>query len=241
MTEGERAKYRELVRRRSGREPVARILGHREFYSRDFEVTPDVLVPRPETEHLVDSVLEWVRARKLDLLTVADIGTGSGCIAVTLACELPEARVVATDISQKALDVAARNARAHDVQNRLELVRGDLLEALDQPTRRRFDVLVSNPPYIDAAVRQALQPEVRDWEPELALFADAGGLAVLCRLCAAAYDHLAAPGLFACEIGYDQKSAVLDVLRDSGDWERLEVLADLQGHPRIAIAQRAAA
>jgi release factor glutamine methyltransferase len=227
-----------LVKRRFAREPVARILGYREFYSRDFEVTRDVLVPRPETEHLVDAVLEWTRERDLSVPSIADIGTGSGCIAVTLACELPEARVVATDVSEEALDVAHRNARAHDVEARVELVRGDLYTAVDQPTRRRFDVVVSNPPYVDAAVREILQPEVRDWEPEVALFASAGGLEILRRLCAGAHAHLAAPGLFACEIAYDQKSAVLDMLKGAGRWQRLEVLADLQGHPRIAVAER---
>ncbi|MEE8409501.1 MAG: peptide chain release factor N(5)-glutamine methyltransferase [Myxococcota bacterium] len=239
LRQEERAAFRALVQRRAAREPVAHILGRKEFYSRDFAVTRDVLIPRPETEHLVDAVLEWIEKQELTAPRIVDIGTGSGAIAVTLACELPQAAVVATDVSQEALGVARRNAEKHGVADRIEFLHGDLFESLGDESPRRFDVVVSNPPYVDVEARDVLQPEVRDWEPEVALFAGEGGLAVVQRLCAEVHPHLEAPGLFACEIGYDQQALVVALLADAGPWARNEVLPDLQGHPRVALAERA--
>jgi release factor glutamine methyltransferase len=228
----ERDRFREWVRRRAAREPVAQILGRKEFFSRELEVTGDVMAPRPETEHLVDAVLDWVRERELAEPRILDLGTGSGAIAVTLAAELAGTRVVATDLSAAALAVAARNVERYRLSGRVELAEGDLFAPVCQP----FDVIVCNPPYIDPDTRAQLAPEVRDWEPALALFADEHGLAVIRRLCQEAPEWLARPGLLAFEIGFDQGMAVRELLETS-PWTAVEVHRDLQGHDRIVCAQ----
>lgn len=232
----ERDAYRELVRRRAAREPVAYILAEREFYGRAFTVTRDVLVPRPETEHLVDAVLAWARERGLAAPRLADLGTGSGAIAVTLAAELPDAHVVATDLSPAALEVARGNAARLGVGERVELLHGDLLAPLAALSERRFDVIASNPPYVPETDRRDLQPEVRDHEPAMALFAGADGLAVIRRLVAEAGAFLGRPGLLAFEIGAGQAAAVRALCEQHG-WPAVEFAADLQGHPRVALVQ----
>ncbi|MBI5509471.1 MAG: peptide chain release factor N(5)-glutamine methyltransferase [Deltaproteobacteria bacterium] len=234
----ERDAYRTLVKRRAQREPVAYILGQREFYGRTFTVSPAVLVPRPETEHLVEEVLGWVRRHGLEAPEILDIGTGSGCIATTLLCELPQARLVATDVSPAALVVARRNAERHDVAARIELLAGDLFAPL---TGRVFDVIVSNPPYVDPATESSLPPDVRAFEPHLALFAADAGLAVLSRLCREAPALLATPGLLACEIGAGQKDAVAAMADVAAGFATTSFVPDLQKIPRVLLAEKGAA
>ena len=230
---GERERFRERIKRRAAREPVAYILGRREFYGRDFRVTPAVLVPRPETEHLVDAVVDWVRAAALQRARILDLGTGSGAIAVTLACELAEARLTAVDTSAAALAVARGNAEAHGVAERVELCEGDLYAPV---AGRRFDVVAANPPYVAAAVLDSLEPEVR-CEPRQALDGGEGGLAVLSRLVAAAAEHLERPGLLAIEIGFDQLAAVSDLVAQASCFAPVRHLRDLQGHARVVLAE----
>lgn len=234
----ERAAFRALVRRRAAYEPVAYILGEREFFSRSFEVNPAVLVPRPETEHLVEEVLGWAEGREQQPLRVLDIGTGSGALAVVLACELPQARVVATDISAEALEVARRNAERHGVAERVELRQGDLwAPARDEPPGS-FDVIVSNPPYVETSVRASLMADVRDYEPHLALFAGRDGLDVLRGLIPGVPKYLASPGIFACEYGSSQRDAVRGLMESAGGWSAVRDIIDLQKLPRGVVGER---
>ena len=220
---------RALLSRRARREPVAYITGRREFYGRSFAVSASVLIPRPETELLVDRAREIVRSRSLAAVRCLDVGTGSGAIALSLALELPEARVVALDISAAALDVARKNAAALGVaETRLEFLEGDgALAALD---RGPFDLVISNPPYIALETKDTLVADVRDHEPALALFAPAGDPDHwIRRLIAEAPALLAPGGSLLVEIGYDQGSRALALAQ--GHEARLHV--DLEKLPRV--------
>lgn len=223
LTEEELDAFRALVRRRGALEPVAYILGEREFYGRPFVVTPDVLVPRPETEHLVDAILEWGKGPAIE--TVLDVGTGSGCIGITLACELPTARVSATDTSTAALAVARRNAEALGVSDRTEWLAADIF-----PAEGRFRVIASNPPYVPVGDPR-VQERVRLHEPKSALYAGADGLDVIRRLIAEAPSRLESPGLLAFELGAGQADAVSALARE------VRFVNDLQGIPRIALVE----
>jgi release factor glutamine methyltransferase len=223
--------YDTLIRRRAGREPVAQITGSREFWGLDFHVTRDVLVPRPETELIVEQALAFARAH--DVRRVVDVGTGSGCLAVALALELPDAHVVALDLSRAALDVAAANARRHGVDRRIHLVRGETLEAIRGP----LDLIVSNPPYVP--IDTPLPPEVANYEPHAALFAGPDGLDVLRPLIRGAAARLAPGGRFIVEFGFGQHAAIETLARQAG-WARLTVVPDLQGIPRVAVMSGAA-
>lgn len=237
LTQTERQQYRALVQRRARGEPVAYICGEREFYSRAFAVTPAVLIPRPETEHVVELALAWLKETGCTAPRILDLGTGSGALAITLAAELPDAVVWATDISAAALQVAAANAARHDVTARITLAQGDLFAVPGLSAAAPFDLIVSNPPYVETTVRAQLAPDVRDYEPELALFAGADGLDIIRRLVPAVRPHLKPTGLFLCEIGAPQGDAVQALLAAHGPWQRLEIHPDLQGHPRVALAQ----
>lgn len=197
-------RFAALLERRLTGEPVAYLLEEREFYGRPFHVDRRVLVPRPETEHLVEAALALPLP---DAPRLLDVGTGSGCLAITLALEIPTARVVATDLSPAALAVAARNRRRHGLDRRLHLLAADLWTPLDLGS---FDAVVSNPPYVDRAVAPELSPEVVEHEPGLALFAAEGGLAVLHRMLrlAAGPDGLAPGAHLLLEVGHDQAAAV---------------------------------
>lgn len=227
-------RYRERIRRRAAHEPVSYIIGRREFWSLDFAVDRRVLIPRPETETLVEAVLEKLREMELDSPRVADIGTGSGAIAVALTVEIPELRVVATDRSQASLEVAPLNARTHGVDTRIEFLAGDLLEPLAD--RGRFDVVVSNPPYVAEDEHVGLGHEVRDWEPRTALVAEEGGMSVTRALIEQAPEYLNDDGWLAVELG-TQADKVLDCLQ-AGEWRDVSLRDDLAGHRRVAVARR---
>ena len=231
LTDAERDAYRALVKRRAAFEPVAYILGTREFYGRPFMVTRDVLIPRPETEHLVDAVLTWVRDSGIEAPRIVDVGTGSGAIAVTLAKELPSASVTAVDVSATALAVARRNAESSGAA--ISFLESDLLAAVAGP----FDVVVANLPYIGENERPTLAPDVRDHEPGLALFAGADGLALIRRLVTQAAGLTRLSGLLALEIGAGQGAAVRELMSAAG-WTKVAVQADLAGHPRVVTGQR---
>jgi release factor glutamine methyltransferase len=224
------AAYRAAISRRAAREPVALITGHREFWGLDFEVTRDVLVPRPETELLVERAL--VAARTLPHPRVIDVGTGSGCIAVALAHELPSAFLAAVDLSASALGVAGRNIAAHALGSRVTLIRADLLEAIRGPV----DLIVSNPPYVAAADAPSLPRDVRDYEPHAALFAAEEGIAVLRRLCETAAGRLAPGGHLIVEFGAGQAPVLRSTAERCG-WQ-VGFAVDLAGHPRVATMTR---
>jgi release factor glutamine methyltransferase len=211
--------YRTLLRRRAGGEPVAYLTGEREFYGLAFRVDPAVLVPRPETELLVD------RARELRPATVLDLGTGCGCIAVACAVRLPEAVLVATDVSAEALAIAEANARRHDVAERIRFLPGDLFAPL--AAEERFDLVVSNPPYVPEGQAE----EVGRHEPRAALYAGADGLDLLRRIVAAAPDHLAPGGTLLAEIGEDQGGAVRALAEER--FANVTIHPDLAGLPRF--------
>jgi release factor glutamine methyltransferase len=222
--------YWENISRRAANEPIQYITGQQEFYGLNFHVGPAVLIPRPETEHLVEAVLNLLPPN--EPLKIADVGTGSGILAVTLALHVPNAQITAFDISTDALAVARRNAEAHHAADRIQFLHSDLLAAVRGP----FDAIVSNPPYVSEADREALHPEVRDYEPATALFAGETGLDVYRRLIPQAYDALKPGGLLALEIGQGQRQALTALL---AGWNNVSFINDLQQIARVALAQKA--
>ncbi len=227
LSEGEAAQYLDLLQRALAGEPFAHLVGEREFYGLPFAVTPDVLIPRPETEGLVDVVLEWVRKQGLPQPRLVDVGTGSGAIAVTLALKLPGASVLAIDISSAALHLARCNAARHGVGERIMFVRGNLLDALSGP----FDAIVANLPYISSEEITAL--EVGRWEPRVALDGGLDGLDLVRALLRQTPSRLAPGGLVALEIGYDQGVRVVALCREAFPSARISLLPDLAGLDRL--------
>ena len=224
-------RFQESVERRASGEPLQYITGVQDFFGREFLVTPDVLIPRPETELLVEAALELIDRESEPL--ICDVGTGSGCIAVTLLCELRTARAVAVDKSTAALEVARLNARNHEVLDRVEFAESDCFDALDS-TRHQFDMVVSNPPYVSAAMIDGLQREVRNHEPIIALSPGGDGLSVIRRLVAESPAFLRKNGHLIMEIGFDQGEAVTRLI-DENVWGLVDIRPDLQGIPRIVI------
>jgi release factor glutamine methyltransferase len=231
LTPAQQSAYEDLIQRRLTHEPIQYILGEQEFYGLALRVTPAVLIPRPETELLVEAVLAALDPNAA--LRILDIGTGSGAIAIALATHLPQARITATDISPAALEVARANAARHNLSARILFVESDLLSALDPA--ETFDAIVSNPPYVPTADRATLHPQVRDHEPTTALFAGLDGLDVYRRLIPQARAALAPNGLLALEIGHNQRDPIATLLTD---WRDLRFLNDLQRIPRVALARK---
>jgi release factor glutamine methyltransferase len=222
--------FREVIERRAAGEPLQYITGTQDFFGREFRVTPDVLIPRPETELLVEAALEVNKPRSL----ICDVGTGSGCIALTLLCELGHARAVALDKSPAALEIAKFNAQKLAVADRAEFVVSDCFDSLD---RHDFDLIVSNPPYVSASVLSGLQREVRDHEPLIALSPGPDGLSIIRRLIQESPKFLKPHGHLIMEIGFDQGEAVQNLI-DTNIWQLLEVRPDLQGIPRIVLLRK---
>lgn len=225
--------YHRLVARRVAREPAAYITGQREFWGLSFEVSPAVLIPRPETELIVEAALEQFADRTRPL-TVADACTGSGCLAVALATELPHATIVATDISQKALDVARRNSERHRVEGHIRFIRTNVLDGVDGT----FDLIVGNPPYVRTVDRPALQPEVRNFEPPVALFGGASGMDIVATLVEQAVGRLRDQGYLMFEFGFGQDVAVEELIEKTAGLTLIGLRRDLQGIARTAIARK---
>ncbi len=223
MGEDELANYKGAIKRRSAKEPVAYIVGSRGFWNFDFKVDSRVLIPRPDTERLIEVVLE--RAENMDAKKILDIGTGSGAIAVTLKSELQNVAVTATDICEDALELASENATSLGFA--VEFIHSDLFQNLDQT----YDIIVSNPPYIAQADKKMLSKDVLDHEPHLALFAE-DGLSIYKRLIPRAFEKLNPGGLLAVEIGYDQGEKVLDICKSAG-FSDLEIAKDYGGNERV--------
>jgi release factor glutamine methyltransferase len=219
--------FENLLTRRLANEPIQYLTGSQEFFGLAFEVTPDVLIPRPETEHLVEAALE--RLERDVSVRIIDVGTGSGAIAVALAHTLPHARVTAVDNSRTALAVARRNAERHGVIERVAFIESDLLKAIDSSD---YDMIVSNPPYVREA--EVLEPQVANYEPHSALYAGPNGLEVYERLIPQARKQLKPRGWLILEMGYGQSPALLKLL---GNWDPVTVVDDLQGIPRVVCAQ----
>jgi len=227
------ARFVELIERRYRGEPIQHLTGECEFYGLPFKVTPDVLVPRPDTEHLVEKVIGL--AQRFEAPRIVDIGTGSGAIAVALAHKLPAAAVTATDLSQSAISVARENAALNGVGERIRFLQGDLLAPL---AGEQLEIIASNPPYVPNTDRALIAVEVREYEPALALFGGEDGLDVYRRLIPAAHSALVPGGFIALEIGFTQAAAIESLLAAHG-FHRIEFTPDLQGIPRVASAQRA--
>src|ERR1700761_2958095 len=228
LSPAEAGQFERLVRRRLAAEPIQYIIGFQEFFGLPFEVSPAVLIPRPETEHLVESVLE--RFPRDSDAHIIDVGTGSGAIAVALAHALPGAHVTAIDLSPAALEVARRNARRNGVAERVTLLHSDLLAGIDSA---EVDAVVSNPPYIAAG--EVLEPQVAEYEPPSALYAGPTGLEIYERLIPQAGRVLKPEGWLMLEIGYGQSAAVAQLLEP---WSEIKFLDDLRGIPRVAVAKR---
>jgi len=223
------SQYEHLITRRERREPYAYIVGHQEFWGLQILVTPDVLIPRPETELIVEAVLELDPAGATSII---DVGTGSGCLAVAIAHERPDAQILATDISDAARDVARRNVAAHGVVDRVTIERSDVLDDV----AGRFEVIMSNPPYVRTGDRDGIQPEVR-FEPETSLYAGADGLDAIRRLVACAPARLLPGGRLIFEFGFGQADAVTQLISHTAGLTMVAVRTDLQDIPRVAIAQ----
>ncbi|TWT31763.1 peptide chain release factor N(5)-glutamine methyltransferase [Blastopirellula retiformator] len=234
-----RGKFRGLVKQRASGMPVAYLLGRKEFYSRDFKVTQDVLIPRPETEHLVIAALDRLREiAKSGAPQICDVGTGSGCIAITLAKELKTLQATAVDISPAALQIAQANAEKHEVADRVVFVESDLLNALDeQPT---LDVIVSNPPYIGLVEKPTLPRDVLEFEPHAALFSGEDGLDAIRELVAQAPSRLKPGGWLLIEFGPIVAEAATAIVAGSPHFEPPTVEKDLAKLPRVLIARRKA-
>ncbi|HBB87512.1 MAG TPA: peptide chain release factor N(5)-glutamine methyltransferase [Blastocatellia bacterium] len=228
-------KFIESLDERARGKPLQYITGRQEFFGLEFEVNSDVLIPRPETELLVEAALSLVSQNEAPF--ICDVGTGSGCIVVTLLHKLPRARAVALDISPAALAVAERNATRHGVRDRLSLVTSDCFAGLGPASGPGFDLIVSNPPYVSERAIDDLQREVRDFEPRAALVSGADGLIVIRRLLLESRDYLKSGGLLIFEMGFDQHDAVRQLI-DENAWKLLEIYDDLQGIPRtVALAK----
>jgi len=223
-----------LTRRQEG-EPIQYITGEAEFFGLTFKVSPGVLIPRPETEHLVEEVLRL--AAGIEGLRIADIGTGSGAIAVALAHSLPAAKVWATDISPEALKIARRNAARNGVEERITFAEGDLFASLDG---QRFNIIASNPPYVPLTDLASLSTEVRDFEPHAALFGGDDGLDIYRRLIPEAKALVSPGGWLVMEIGYGQQQAVEAQLEANG-YSEIHFIPDYQGIPRVAVGKAAEA
>jgi release factor glutamine methyltransferase len=219
-----------LVRRRAGGEPLQYIVEEQEFFGLALHVTPAVLIPRPETEHLVSAVLDW--SAGIQNLHIADVGTGSGAIAIALAKHLPNAKIRAIDVSPEALSIAHENAVRYEVSDRIIFTKANLLNAISGG----FDVVVSNPPYVPSVDAMTMQPEVVQHEPHLALFAGEDGLDIYRRLIPQADDKLRSGGLLAMEIGFGQKEELEELL---GDWKNVRFVCDYADIPRVVLAEHA--
>lgn len=228
------ASFRQTVREAAAGRPIAYLTGVKEFYSLTFEVTPAVLIPRPETEVLVERTITLIRSADPPLRRVLDLGTGSGCIAVCLARHLPDVRVFASDISAEALRVAQRNAERHGLADRIEFRQGDLLACWQDA--EPFDVIACNPPYIGTREAAELPASVRDYEPHVALYAGEDGLAVLRRIAAEAPARLAPGGHLLTEVGYRQSAAVRALLDEAG-WRDIVTYRDDLRHERVVHAR----
>jgi release factor glutamine methyltransferase len=231
LTADEAETFVGLINRRTRAEPVAYLVGHKEFYGLDFVVDRRVLIPRPETELLVDAVIDHIAMREERLVTMADVGTGSGAIALAVAANCPNVRIYAIDLSADALAVAGQNVQRHDQNGQITLLSGDLLTPLPAPV----DMIVANLPYISSAAYGQLMADVRDYEPQLALEAGPEGLDAIARLLSQAPRYLHTHGLIFLEIGHDQGEAVLQLIATRLPHASVRLRQDYHGHDRLVI------
>jgi release factor glutamine methyltransferase len=226
------SKFRELIKKRIAHTPVSYLTHHKEFMSLDFYVDRRVLIPRPETEMLVETALQQQEKN----CRLVDIGTGCGTIAIGLSHHRPDWEIIATDVSTEALEVAQQNALTHNCADRLTFLHGDLFEPLSELTNLHFDWIASNPPYVSTDDASTLSPDVREHEPEIALFAGADGLDIIRRIVADAPQFLNPQGKLILEIGYNQSRAVQYLIRSQPAFKRCEIIKDYSGIERVILA-----
>jgi release factor glutamine methyltransferase len=235
LTEDVLLRFWAMIRRRAAGEPLQYITGHQAFFGLDFEVTPDVLIPRPETELIVEETVRLVQQNGIAHPVIFDVGAGSGCIAVALARELSAARVIASDLSLAALRVARRNAARYGLENQVVFIASDLLDAFAEESYADF--ILSNPPYVSEEEMPTLQREVRDWEPRLALTDSNDGLSLYRRLLKDTPSRLKSGGHLICEMGYTQSEKITAMV-DRAVWAEPRLLDDLQGIPRTIVLRK---
>lgn len=232
LNKEELAKFKEYIKRREKKEPIAYITNNQPFMSLDFYVDRSVLIPRPETELLVGIVIDLIK-NDSRLITIADIGTGSGCIAVSLAKYLPQVKTIGIDASQLAILIAQKNAVKHGVENRCEFKAGNLFA----PLKEKVDIILSNPPYIQSDQIEKLQEEVAIWEPREALDGGKDGLDYIRKIIEQAPSHLSSGGELYLEIGFDQKEKVKELAKETGKYQEIRVIKDLNGKDRIFLGK----
>jgi release factor glutamine methyltransferase len=238
LSASELSRFKKLIRRRALREPVAYITRSKEFWSRDLTVTPDVLIPRPETELLVERALEILsRMAATEKRNILDLGTGSGAVVIALASVQPHHLYVASDISANAIQVARQNAQRHGLDPVIRFLVGDWLRPF-KPDDSRFDLIVSNPPYIQRGLIDGLQPEIVKFEPRRALDGGENGLRCLERIISEAHRHLTESGTLLLEIGYDQREAIADIAARRKWYGQPEFYKDYAGHDRVVEIRR---
>jgi release factor glutamine methyltransferase len=230
----ERAKMRELVQRRATLEPVAYLVGFREFFGLDFEVQPGVFIPRPDTETLVITALDI--ASEIDAPRILDICTGSACLPVAIAANCPASQMIAVELDEQVLAVARRNVQRHDLESRITVLHGDLFAPLAPDAK--FEIITSNPPYITDAEMETLPPDVRNHEPHLALQAGPDGLDVVRRLIPEAHRFLVAGGALLLEIAAEQAEAVISLFAAAGTYEPAQIAHDLGGRSRVVWSRK---
>jgi release factor glutamine methyltransferase len=238
VTKEQRDKLHDLVERAGRHEPIAYLIGKTEFYSLELIITPDCMIPRPETELLVERAIEFLRNRS-GTKFVCDLCTGCGCIAVAIAKNVPVARIIATDISASALDVAAQNIEKYNLNEKITLLCGDLFEPIiPQLDVEKFDLIVCNPPYVSGTEFEKLSKSIKDYEPKLALYAGEDGLDVYRRIIEKVDDFLKPDAALMLEIGYSQGPAVRELLEKAGAFAEIKIEKDTGDNDRIAIARK---
>jgi release factor glutamine methyltransferase len=236
LSDDEQSRYEAVINERARGVPSQYIIGHQEFWGMDFLVNPSVLIPRPETEHIIETTLELIRNQP-DLsptLKIVDVGTGSGAIALALAKELPQAGVLAVDVSAAALEVAGANAVRLELDSRVRFAESDVLAEIDR--NGTFDFVVSNPPYVGLNEADKVQDVVKKFEPREAVFAGDDGMSVICRLIPQAREALRSGGWLLMEIGFSMSRAVMALLEP--DWDEVHAVPDLAGIPRVVVARK---
>lgn len=238
VAEPQLSRLRELVKRAGGHEPIAYLVGKTEFYSMEINVTPDCMIPRPETELLVQRAIEFLRTRN-GIQKVCDLCTGSGCVAVAIAQNYPNVRIIATDICDAALAVAATNVEKHHLKDKITLLSGDLFDPIiPQLDTGKFDLIVCNPPYVSSGEYEKLDKNVKDYEPQLALLAGEDGMDIYRRIIEKVDSFLKSDAALIMEIGYAQGTAIRELLEQTGIFTEVKIEKDFHNNDRIVTAQR---
>lgn len=236
LTEGELAKFKELILRRVKREPTAYIIGYKSFMSLDFIVNEKVLIPRPETETLVEKTIDIIKSINTNFVKVLEIGTGSGAISVSLAKFCPNIKITATDITNEVLQIAKQNAEKHSVIDKIDFIKSNIFENID--VNEKFDIIISNPPYIKTAEINLLQPEIKNFEPIKALDGGEDGLDFYRKISSCAYDYLSEKGWILLECGFNQAEEIIELFQNTNKYSSVTKQKDLSDIDRVIIVKK---